>query len=135
MKSLLDELNKNSTPLQQAVEAQALVAKVNFDWPALRDVFAKLQEEIHELEVEIAADDKTKMLDELGDVLFVCANIARWLNIDPEQALAHANQKFEQRFRLMETQLLQKHATLSECNFDDMLAAWESVKQLLKQTT
>lgn len=135
MQSLLDELTPQHSVLQQAVAIQAQVAQVGFDWPVLQDVLAKLQEEIKELEVEIAANNKAKMLDEFGDILFVCANIARWLDINPEQALKHANKKFEQRFRLVESELQKKYADISQCNFTEMLDAWENVKKQLNQTS
>jgi uncharacterized protein YabN with tetrapyrrole methylase and pyrophosphatase domain len=135
MKSLLDELTQQTSVLQQAVAIQAQVAKIGFDWPHLQDVIDKLHEEINELKVEIAARDKNKMLDEFGDILFVCANIARWLDIDPEVALAHANQKFEQRFRIVEEHLQRKYADLSECGFMEMLDAWEMAKKLLNENT
>jgi len=135
MKSLLDQLTTTASAMEKAIALQALVATVGFDWPTLTEVFAKLHEEINELQVEITAKaDKQRIVDEFGDILFVCANIGRWLAVDPETALKHANQKFEQRFRLMETQLQQKHANLSACSFMEMLEAWESVKKQLKNT-
>lgn len=134
MKSLLDNLEKNPSVLQEAVAIQAEVAKVGFDWPTLQEVMQKLHEETDELAAEIQANaDRAKMLDELGDVLFVCANIARWLQVDPEAALAHANQKFATRFRMVEKMLAERNTSFEKLSFAEMLDLWEEVKHLLKR--
>ena len=95
---------------QRAVKLQARAARVGFDWPGPAPVIDKLHEEIREVEVEFAAladvpDDAAvheRLEDELGDVLFVCANLARHAKVDVGSALRRANAKFERRFRAME---------------------------------
>ena len=95
---------------QRAVKLQAKAAKVGFDWPGPEPVIAKLHEEIDEVRVEFAAvaedaDDaaaRDRLEDELGDLLFVCANLARHAKVDVGTALRRANLKFERRFRAME---------------------------------
>lgn len=95
---------------QRALKLQQRAATIGFDWPDHVPVIAKLHEEIDEVRAEFAAvaaapDDaaaRARLADEIGDVLFVCANLARHAKVDPGSALRHANGKFERRFRLME---------------------------------
>ncbi len=92
--------------LMRAIKLQNRAARVGFDWPSLAPVFDKLQEELGEVEAEIAAGSPPDRLeDEIGDVLFVVANIARHLKVDPEAALRRTNAKFERRFRKIEERL------------------------------
>ena len=88
---------------QRALKLQKRAATVGFDWPDVEPVLAKLGEEIGEVRAEFAAGaDKARLTDEIGDVLFVCVNLARHARIDPSTALRGANAKFERRFRRME---------------------------------
>ena len=95
---------------QRAIKLQQRAARVGFDWPGPTPVIAKLHEEIEDVRVEFAAiaqapDDvgaRARLEDEIGDLLFVCANLARHAKVDPGNALRHANAKFERRFRAME---------------------------------
>ncbi|GAB2497847.1 nucleoside triphosphate pyrophosphohydrolase [Pseudoxanthomonas sangjuensis] len=91
---------------QRAVKLQARAAKTGFDWPGPEPVIAKLHEEIDEVRAEFARGDveanRARLEDEIGDVLFVCANLARHAKVDVGAALRHANAKFERRFRAME---------------------------------
>ncbi len=96
---------------QRATKLQKRAARVGFDWPGPDPVIAKLHEEIDEVRVEFAAvqadpgdaQAQVRLEDEVGDLLFVCANIARHAKVDPGNALRRANTKFERRFRMMET--------------------------------
>src|SRR3990172_9325232 len=91
--------------LTRAVKLQNKAAKVGFDWPSLAPVLDKLKEELAELEEVIAdkeARDQAKAQEEFGDLLFVVANVARHLKIDPDAALRAANQKFTRRFQAIE---------------------------------
>ena len=88
---------------QRALKLQKRAATVGFDWPDERPVLAKLEEEIAEVRAEFAAErDADRLTDEIGDVLFVCVNLARHAQVDVSAALRHANRKFERRFRRME---------------------------------
>ncbi|MFT4255575.1 MAG: nucleoside triphosphate pyrophosphohydrolase [Pseudoxanthomonas sp.] len=91
---------------QRAAKLQSRAARVGFDWSGPEPVIAKLREEIDEVRAEFAkgdvADNRARLLDEIGDVLFVCANLARHAGVDAGAALRHANHKFERRFRAME---------------------------------
>lgn len=95
---------------QRAIKLQQRAARVGFDWPGPEPVIAKLHEEVEEVRTELAAvaqapddtDARARLEDEVGDLLFVCANIARHARVDPGNALRRANAKFERRFRAME---------------------------------
>src|SRR5690606_3119596 len=97
-KSLLDDVPRGLPALTRAVKLTKRAARVGFDWPAIGLVLEKLREEIGELEAEIEAKDHAAIRDELGDVLFVMANLARKLDVEPEDALRASNAKFIRRF-------------------------------------
>ncbi|MGB9154034.1 MAG: MazG nucleotide pyrophosphohydrolase domain-containing protein, partial [Alphaproteobacteria bacterium] len=120
-------------------------ARVGFDWAEARDVLAKIREEIGELEAEITASavavaqsaeqsrsfkrcDKDFLEDELGDVFFAVANLARKLDIDPESALRRTNRKFERRFRGIEATLAKQGRNLSDASLDEMERIWNAIK-------
>lgn len=106
---LLDDIPLALPALLRAVKLQKRATRIGFDWPDLLPVLDKLEEEIGELKAEIASGSPPARLeDELGDVLFVAANIARHLGVDPEHALRSTNAKFERRFRHIETRLAEQ---------------------------
>jgi ATP diphosphatase len=127
-------LNGVSTALPaatRAVKLQKRAARVGFDWSAPADVINKIREELDELQVEIAKDKITNadaMEDELGDVFFALANLARHLDIDPETALRRTNRKFERRFRAIETQLASRNKKIEDATLDEMETIWNAVK-------
>jgi nucleoside triphosphate diphosphatase len=88
--------------LAEAGKIGSAAAQCGFDWPSVHGVLAKLEEETAELRAEIAGDDRAAVTEELGDLLFTVANLARHLKIDPELALRDANRKFRYRFAAME---------------------------------
>jgi len=100
--SVLDGIARNLPELLKAVKLTKYAAVIGFDWPHIDDVFAKLSEETDELKEAVVSGDREAMEDELGDLLFVCANLARHLQLDPAAALRRANVKFENRFREVE---------------------------------
>jgi len=111
----------------RAVKLQSRAARIGFDWPAVRPVFAKLAEEIAELEAELdRGADRRRLEDEMGDVLFAATNLARKLDIDPEVALRHANAKFERRFRQVEALAAERE---SGADLDALEALWQEVKR------
>lgn len=118
---------------QRSTKLQSRAAKVGFDWPGPAPVLEKLQEEIEELRVEFArgpvVDNQARLEDELGDVLFVCANLARHAEVDVGAALRHANLKFERRFRAMETRALAQGTTLDTLSLSAQEALWQQVKR------
>ncbi len=129
--SVLDEAKDSGSVLTHAVRLQNLAARIGFDWPGIEPVFAKLEEEIAELRFEVADGAKQeRLLDELGDVLFVIANLARHLHIDPEVSLKHANEKFSRRFRQMERHLNENYPQQTSYSLALMDKVWEQVKQV-----
>ena len=102
--SVLDGIANNLPELLKAVKLTRYAAVTGFDWPDIQPVFEKLDEEADELKAAIDSGDDEHMEEELGDLLFVCANLARHLKIDPNVALRKANKKFERRFRWVEQQ-------------------------------
>ena len=126
--SLLDDVPVGLPGLTRAVKLSKRAARVGFVWPTVQDVTKKLHEEVGELEAEIAAGDLEKARQELGDVLFVVANIARTLDIDPEDALRYTNAKFARRFRFVEERLAERGRTPDQSDLGEMDALWEEVK-------
>jgi len=117
---------------QRAVKLQHRAARVGFDWPGPVPVIAKLHEEIEEVRVEFgavagapgdaAAQDRLE--DEIGDLLFVCANLARHAKVDPGTALRRANRKFERRFRAMEALALAEGVRLADLTLEQQERYW-----------
>jgi MazG family protein len=110
--------------LTRAVKLQAKAARVGFDWPDVSEVYAKIDEELDELR---EAPDARKA-EEFGDLLFVMANLARHLGIDPEAALRGANAKFQRRFSYIEQQLEKRGKSPRESNLAEMDALWNEAK-------
>lgn len=100
--SVLDGIAGNLPELLKAVKLTRYAAVIGFDWPDVGQVFGKMNEEVAELHEAIDSGDQQHIEEELGDLLFVCANVARHLKVDPSVALRKANKKFEKRFRLVE---------------------------------
>ncbi|MDP3404384.1 MAG: MazG nucleotide pyrophosphohydrolase domain-containing protein, partial [Brevundimonas sp.] len=97
-------------------------------WPSVTDVFAKLDEEVAELKVEIAAGSSERMKDDVGDLLFVVANLARKLGVEPEDALRGSNAKFVRRFAFIEAELAREGRTPDESDLAEMDALWTAAK-------
>src|SRR3984957_14649333 len=114
--------------LTRALKLTNRAARVGFDWPDAEQVLEKLDEEIQELKAELSDADPARLTDEVGDLLFVLANLARKLNLDPEACLRHANEKFYRRFNAMERDFESQARTLSELSLDEMEAGWQRVK-------
>jgi len=117
---------------QRAVKLQSRAARVGFDWPNPTSVLAKLQEEIEELREEFAQGEvaarHAQLQEELGDVLFVCANLARHARVDVGAALRGANLKFERRFRAMEALAHAAGTTMDALSLTEQEALWDQVK-------
>ena len=127
--SLLDDIPQGLPALTRAVKLQKRAASGGFDWDQLPPVFAKLQEEIAEVEQAVRAQDATAIQDEIGDVLFSVVNLARHLSVDPEQALRQAGKKFEQCFRSVEQQAEATGKRLSDFSLVELEAFWQLAKQ------
>ncbi len=126
--SLLDDVPVGLPALTRAVKLSRRAAGVGFVWPSAKEVLEKLHEEIAELEHEVAAGDLAKAREELGDVLFVCANLGRQLDIDPEDALRATNAKFVRRFQFIENSLAEAGKTPAQSNLAEMDGLWDAAK-------
>jgi MazG family protein len=126
--SLLDDVPVGLPALTRAVKLSKRAAGVGFVWPTVEDVMAKLHEEVGELEAEIAAGDLEKARQEMGDVLFVVANLARTLEVDPEDSLRFTNAKFARRFQYIEARLAERGKTPDQSDLAEMDALWDEAK-------
>jgi len=114
--------------LARAAKLTARAARVSFDWLDAVSVLAKLDEEVGELRAELAGAEPHRLADEVGDLLFVIANLARKLNLDPEQCLRQANLKFCNRFNAIEQRAAAAGSALSELSLEEMEEEWRKVK-------
>ena len=123
-------------PLPALTRAEKLTkraARVGFDWPNVSQVFDKLAEEIGELQAEIDSGAPADRLeDELGDMLFCVANLARHLKVDPEEALRRTNRKFERRFRAVEDSFAAEDRDVAEASLDEMEERWQTAKTTVR---
>lgn len=130
--SALAGISRGLPEWQRAVKLQARAAKVGFDWPGPEPVIAKLHEEIEEVRAEFAQGDVAanheRLEDEIGDLLFVAANLARHAKVDAGAAMRRANLKFERRFRAMEALAKSDGVELSTLSLEQQDAYWERVK-------
>ncbi|MGE0152966.1 MAG: nucleoside triphosphate pyrophosphohydrolase [Reyranellaceae bacterium] len=132
--SVLDGVALALPALMRAEKLQQRAARVGFEWSDVLLVFDKIAEEVGELRAEVeGARDPARLTDEIGDVLFVMANLARQLGIDPEVALRHANAKFERRFGHVEKRLRETGRPIEQASLDDMEALWQEAKRLERQ--
>jgi tetrapyrrole methylase family protein/MazG family protein/ATP diphosphatase len=126
--SVLDGIPVGLPALTRALKLSRRAARVGFVWPSMTDILAKLREEVGELEAELAAGDRDKARRELGDILFVCANIARELEVDPEACLRETNDKFIRRFGYVERSLAAAGSSPEQSDLAEMDRLWDEAK-------
>jgi ATP diphosphatase len=126
--SALDGVTKALPALLRAQKLQKKAAKVGFEWADITGVFDKLEEELAECREAFANGTLEQKTDELGDILFVAANLCRMMDINPETALRECNDKFERRFRGLEKDLKEKGVQLKNASLEEMEAAWRDQK-------
>ena len=126
---LLDGIPEALPSLLRASRIGARTANVGFDWDDAGDVIDKVDEEMRELREAVASADAAHIEDELGDLLFTVANLARKLRVDPESALRAANGKFTRRFCAIEERLAARGRSLHEATADELEREWQAVKQ------
>ena len=125
----LASLPKALPALVRAQKAQSKAARVNFDWTALRDVIAKVEEELGETKEAIQSERQEMIEDEIGDLLFAVVNLARKCKIDAENALQSATDKFVARFNRLEDELKARGRKLGETELAEMDVIWDRIKQ------
>lgn len=129
-KSVLEGVPASLPALVKASRIQDKVAGVGFDWEEPQQVIEKLKEELEELQSEIQVMDQDKMEAEFGDVLFSMINYARFLKINPEDALERTNKKFIKRFQYLEKKAKENNTSLSEMSLAEMDVFWEEAKRI-----
>ena len=127
--SRLEGIPRTLPALQRALRMQQRAAKVGFDWSDTADVWAKVREELQELEVSVRRGTGRQREEEFGDFLFALVNLARFLKIHPEDALRRTNQKFERRFRYIERALAARGSSPEEASLEEMDELWEKAKK------
>lgn len=128
-KSRLDGIPKNMGALQRGQRMQEKASRVGFDWPGVRDILDKLQEELTELsEAQREKQDDPRVREELGDVFFTLVNLTRAMGIDAETAMREANEKFYKRFSFMEQRAAKDGKSLSDMSLDELEELWQLAK-------
>ncbi|WP_437396847.1 nucleoside triphosphate pyrophosphohydrolase [Flagellimonas lutimaris] len=129
-KSVLEGVPNGLPSLVKANRIQDKVSGVGFDWERPEQVFEKLKEELGELQEEVEANNADKMESEFGDVLFSMVNYARFLKINPENALERTNKKFIKRFQYLEEKAKEAGKSIKDMTLAEMDVFWEEAKQL-----
>ena len=129
-KSVLEGVPKSLPALVKASRIQDKVKGVGFDWEEPHQVWDKVQEELNELQVEVKLGNQDKIEDEFGDVLFSMINYARFLNVNPEDALERTNKKFIKRFQYLESKAGELGKPLSDMTLAEMDVFWNEAKKL-----
>jgi len=127
-KSVLAGVPQSLPALLKAARLTEKAARVGFDWRRTEEVFSKIDEEIGELREAISSGDESKVHDEIGDLLFTIANIARKLNVNAEEALQSSNRKFTRRFESMEASVREDGRNLDQLSLEQMDALWDEAK-------
>ena len=127
--SILEGVPKDSPALSQAYLLTQKASRVGFDWPNIEGVLNKLDEEMREFREALSLRDRRKIREEIGDILFVMANVSRFLEIEPEGALKKTLDKFVSRFHYIETSLQRAGKPFNESNLIEMDRLWEESKR------
>jgi MazG family protein len=128
-KLLLESIPRSLPALVEAAQISSRAARAGFDWENAEQVLDKLEEELHELAEARQQASHEEIEDEIGDLLFVLVNLARFVQVDPEQALRKSNAKFRRRFAHIERSLLSRGKTLAESNVQEMEEIWQEAKR------
>jgi ATP diphosphatase len=128
----LDGITSSMPALRWSNKLQKRAAHHGFDWDDIQPVFDKINEEINELKAEIVIEDnKERVTDEMGDILFASANLSRHLGVNPEQALRDSNRKFISRFEIVEQLLREDNKQMDDCSVAVLEEYWQRAKKLL----
>ena len=132
--SLLDGISTTLPAIMRAMKLQQRASKIGFDWTNIYQVFEKMYEEIEELkaEIEIEYPDKSRVQDEIGDILFVATNIARIAGCEPETSLILSNRKFEKRFKEMENYTRNNNQSIEDLTPEELDSYWLMAKNMEK---
>jgi tetrapyrrole methylase family protein / MazG family protein len=128
-KSILDGIPSSLPSLLKAYKLQRTAAKVGFDWEDVQDIWKKLEEELQEVRVAISDNDEQEIKKEFGDVLFVLANLTRYYQVNPEEALSLTNRKFIRQFSYIEKKLKENGKDIMHSNLEEMDLYWNEAKE------
>jgi tetrapyrrole methylase family protein/MazG family protein len=128
-RSILEGVRKDSSPLSRAYRLTQRASRAGFDWPGIEGVLEKFDEEMGEFREALALQDREKICEEIGDLLFVLANVSRFLQIHPEEALRRTLNKFVSRFHYIEASLHQEGKSLRQSDLVEMDRLWEESKK------
>ncbi len=129
-RSVLEGVSKDPSALSRAYQLTQRASRVGFDWPNIEGVLNKLEEELGEFREALLLQDRRRIREEIGDLLFVMANVSRFLRIHPEEALKKTLEKFVSRFHYIEIKLRREGRTFSQSNLSEMDRLWEESKKL-----
>jgi len=132
--SLLDGIPRSLPAVKRAQKLARRAARIGFDWTGPGDVLAKVDEELQELMASVLSGSRREIREEVGDLFFVVANVARHLEIDGESALNETSDKFERRFRYIERALAASGKSLEDTTLAEMDRLWDEAKELEKET-
>ncbi|MBA4388050.1 MAG: nucleoside triphosphate pyrophosphohydrolase [Verrucomicrobia bacterium] len=127
--SLFDGVPRHLPSLQKAQRIQSRAARVGFDWVKVRDVVAKVDEELLETKKAMRSGRKSRIKEELGDLLFVIVNLCRFKKINAEEALEYTIKKFMRRFHAVEKRVNAGGKSVSDCTLDELDSHWNAVKR------
>ena len=127
-RSVIEGVPRALPSLLRAQRIQSKAARVNFDWPDARTAWTKVEEEVREASAALAAGDRERLQEELGDVLFSLVNVARLSALDAEDALHRAIEKFRRRFTTMEDDLIARGKSVASVSSEELEDSWEAVK-------
>jgi tetrapyrrole methylase family protein/MazG family protein len=128
-RSILEGVQKDSSPLSRAYQLTRIASRAGFDWPNIVGVLEKLDEEMREFKEALALKDRKKICEEIGDLLFVLANVSRFLRLHPEEALKRTLKKFVSRFHYIEASLRKQGKSLRQSDLAEMDRLWEESKK------
>ncbi|HMT07322.1 MAG TPA: nucleoside triphosphate pyrophosphohydrolase [Pyrinomonadaceae bacterium] len=128
LESILDEVPVHFPGLLEALKVTSKAAKVGFDWESADQVFRKIDEEINEIHSAISTDERVKVEEEIGDLLFSVVNLARKLEVEPETALKRTNRKFRERFKYIEDKVSDRGEKLASVGLDELDRLWDESK-------
>jgi MazG family protein len=122
-------ISRAQPALTRAIKLQKRAARVGFDWTGIDPVLEKIAEELEEVRAELSSPgNPEKLQGEIGDLLFACINLARHVSVDPETAIHNCNDKFERRFRYIESVLSERGSSPAEASLEEMDTLWEKAK-------
>jgi ATP diphosphatase len=128
-RGVLDDIPMGLPAMSRAAKLQKRASRCGFDWPDVRGVFAQLQEELQELQSAVSDGDQDAIADEAGDLLFAAVNLVRHLKLDGEAVLRQGNQKFERRFRYIESRLAEEGSSPEQADVEHMESLWQAAKR------